>query len=47
MQFQVTRSAHVFLESRYHYVFGPSFDTPTGSQKATGNYVPISLGVRF
>jgi opacity protein-like surface antigen len=47
MQFQVTRSAHVFLESRYHYVFGPSFDTPTGSQKATGQYVPISLGIRF
>jgi opacity protein-like surface antigen len=47
MQFQVTRTVHVFLESRYHYVFGPSFDTPSGSQKATGQYLPVTIGARF
>ncbi|MFI5183026.1 MAG: outer membrane beta-barrel protein [Vicinamibacteria bacterium] len=47
MRFQVTRTIFVFLESRYHFVFGPSFDTPTGSQKANGQYLPLSLGFQF
>jgi len=47
MQFQVTRKAHAFLETRFHYIFGPTFNTPSGSQKATGEYLPLSVGVRF
>jgi Outer membrane protein beta-barrel domain len=47
VQFHVGRTTRMFLESKYNYIFGPSFDTPTGRQKATGEYVPISLGFRF
>jgi opacity protein-like surface antigen len=37
----------VFLEARYHYIFGPKIDTPGGSRRATGMYLPFILGVRF
>jgi len=36
-----------FAEARYHYMTGPSYDTPSGSQKATGKFFPLTLGVRF
>ncbi|WP_164021642.1 outer membrane beta-barrel protein [Pyxidicoccus trucidator] len=35
----------VYLEARYHYIFGPEFDTPEGSRKADGQYLPINLGL--
>jgi len=37
----------VYLEARYHYIFGPEFDTPEGSQNADGQYLPVNLGLRF
>ncbi|XXF77448.1 outer membrane beta-barrel protein [Myxococcaceae bacterium GXIMD 01537] len=37
----------VYLEARYHYIFGPTFETPTGPRKADGQYLPVVLGVRF
>ncbi len=37
----------VFVEARYHYVFGPKFDTPSGSRRANGMYLPFILGVRL
>jgi hypothetical protein len=36
-----------FAEARYHYVFGPSYSTSSGTQKATGKFFPLTLGVRF
>lgn len=37
----------LYVEARYHYIFGPTFDTPSGSQRANGMYLPFILGVRF
>ncbi len=37
----------VFAEARYHYIFGPKFDTPSGSRRANGMYLPFIFGVRF
>ena len=38
---------HVFAEIRYHYVWGPAFDTPRGSMPATGKFLPLVVGVQF
>ena len=37
----------VFAEARYHYIFGPKFNTPSGERRANGMYLPFILGVRF
>ena len=38
----------VYLGSRYHYIFGPSYTASNGSRRsADGQYVPITLGVQF
>ena len=36
-----------FAEARYHYMFGPSYSTPSGTQKATGKFFPLVVGARF
>ena len=40
-----------FAEARYHYIWGPTIDTSavggTGSQKASGQFLPITFGLRF
>jgi len=36
-----------FAEVRYHYMFGPSYSTPSGTQKATGKFLPLTIGARF
>jgi len=36
-----------FAEARYHYMFGPSYSTPSGNQKATGKFFPLIVGARF
>jgi hypothetical protein len=36
-----------FAEIRYHYMWGPSFVTPAGSQAATGKLFPLTVGVVF
>ena len=36
-----------FAEVRYHYMFGPSYSTPSGTQKATGKFLPLIVGARF
>lgn len=36
-----------FAEIRYHYMSGPSFDTPAGRQTATGKFFPLTFGVVF
>lgn len=41
------RFSRYFLEGRYHYAGGPTFDTPSGSQTATGKFFPVTFGVTF
>ena len=36
-----------FAEIRYHFMWGPSFATPSGSQQATGKFLPLTVGVVF
>jgi hypothetical protein len=36
-----------FAEIRYHFMWGPSFTTPSGSQQATGKFLPLMVGVVF
>lgn len=37
----------LYVEARYHYILGPKFDTPSGTRRANGMYLPFILGVRF
>jgi hypothetical protein len=36
-----------FAEIRYHFMWGPSFDTPEGAQEATGKFLPLTVGIVF
>ena len=45
--FAVAPPVRLYVEARYHYIFGPSFNTPTGKKSANGQFLPITLGVRF
>jgi hypothetical protein len=36
-----------FVEGRFHYSSGPTFETADGPEKATGKFFPITFGVRF
>lgn len=36
-----------FAEIRYHYTWGPSFNTPDGPQAATGKFLPLTFGFAF
>ena len=36
-----------FAEIRYHFIWGPSFDTPDGAQAATGKFLPLTFGFVF
>src|SRR5262245_30155123 len=48
ISFKAGESARIYVESRYHYIFGDEFRLPTGgTQKATGQYLPLTVGVRF
>lgn len=38
---------HLYLEGRYHYLFGGTIDTPDGPRRATGQYLPLVLGFRL
>ena len=38
----------LYLEARYHFIWGPSFTTPAGNQRSSdGQFVPIVLGLAF
>lgn len=37
----------VFVEGRYHYAAGPSFQTSRGEEPATGKFFPLIAGIRF
>jgi opacity protein-like surface antigen len=38
---------HLYLEARYHYVFGGTIETPSGPRRITGQYLPVMLGFRL
>ncbi|RKH10393.1 hypothetical protein D7V97_13930 [Corallococcus sp. CA053C] len=38
----------LYVEGRYHYIFGDSVDLPDGSsKKADGQYIPVNFGIRY
>ncbi len=43
LSFRAGDRARVFLEARYHHVFGDEFE----GRAANGQYVPITLAVEF
>jgi hypothetical protein len=48
LTFAVTPFSRVYLEARFHYIWGPTFTAPNGQQRtANGEYVPIVLGFQF
>ena len=52
--FGIGETAEFFVESRFHHVWGPEFDSsllPAGSEdrsgSANGTYYPLTFGFRF
>jgi len=47
--FALGESAQFYVETRWHYIWGPEINNPaTGvSQKANGQYLPVTFGFRF
>jgi len=47
----ITFSRSFYVEMRYHYIWGPTFDATavggSASQKANGQFLPITVGFRF
>jgi hypothetical protein len=49
-----TDAASVFVEIRYHYIWGPEINeseiptlTGTTTRRADGQFLPLTIGVRF
>lgn len=36
-----------FAEIRYHFMWGPAFNTPAGTEDANGKFLPLTVGVTF
>jgi len=47
VNFQLGESAAVFVEARYHYIWGPTIEGDPENRKANGQFLPITFGVRF
>lgn len=47
ISFGLSPPVRLYVEARYHYIFGPSFDTPSGKKNADGQYIPLVVGVKF
>jgi hypothetical protein len=46
--FAVAPLVRLYIEARYHYIFGPEFTDASGNDRtADGQYLPITLGLRF
>jgi hypothetical protein len=46
--FGLSPPARLYLEVRYHYIFGPSFTASDGSKRtADGQLVPLTVGIQF
>ena len=49
VNFPVSDSASFYVETRYHYIWGPELENAAGvpQGKANGQFLPITLGFRF
>jgi opacity protein-like surface antigen len=52
VSFSLGEAAAIYVEARYHYIWGPSYDvTDTAGKhytgKANGQFLPIVVGIRF
>jgi hypothetical protein len=48
MYFVLSPPLRLYLEARYHYIWGPTFHNMTGkSFDANGKYLPVTLGIAF
>jgi opacity protein-like surface antigen len=47
VNFKVGDSASVFVEVKYHYIFGTDYSSGTTTQKSSSSYIPITFGIRF
>jgi len=47
--FQLGESAQFYVETRWHYIWGPEFTNPVTNEtiKANGQYLPVTFGFRF
>jgi hypothetical protein len=46
--FGLGESAELYVESRWHYIWGPEFTDAAGVvRNANGQYVPVTFGFRF
>jgi len=46
--FALGDSAQFYVETRWHYIWGPEFTNAAGTtQKANGQYLPVTFGFRF
>ena len=41
------RAGRFFAEIRFHFAWGPSFDTPEGAKSANGKFLPLTVGLVF
>jgi hypothetical protein len=48
LTFGVAGTSRLYVEARYHYIFGPTFrDVNNNERKADGQFVPVTIGVKF
>jgi opacity protein-like surface antigen len=49
VSFKLGDKASMYVEARYHYIWGPSYTDPTSgvTTKANGKFLPIVFGIRF
>jgi opacity protein-like surface antigen len=46
--FRIGEAAQFYVETRWHYMWGPEFTDANGvTQKANGQYFPVTFGFRF
>ncbi|MBS2032710.1 MAG: outer membrane beta-barrel protein [Deltaproteobacteria bacterium] len=45
--FMLADPTRLYVEARYHYMWGPTLDTPTGTFHANSQYIPLVAGIRF
>ncbi len=37
----------IYLEPRFHFIFGPIIETPSGARRANGYFIPVVLGFDY
>jgi opacity protein-like surface antigen len=47
VNFKVSDGAAVFVEVRYHYIFGKDYTSGTTTKNSSSSYIPITFGIRF